>query len=230
MMDSGKEYSMRSTAVSIAGIVVLNTLIVSAPLALVDRARLSLTPFLLLVAGSSVMCIAELRHTAQRTESLKSFGAYQFAALVGSLLFLFTQWSSLTEFLLGNPSIGDDLSMATGSALVFGGGIVRSLSLKSLASGFCSETTSTVLVTNRIYAILRHPSETGLLLASLGFTVMLSAWQTAMILLPIALVFSIYRMRLEEHCLLASFGAEYSDYCRRAGRWIPNLRCIQISS
>lgn len=103
------------------------------------------------------------------------------------------------------------------------------MSLKSLATGFCSETVSTALITDQIHAILRHPSETGLLLASLGFTVMLGAWQTAMILFPITLAVSIYRMRLEEHWLLASFGAEYGDYCRRTGRWIPNLKCIHAS-
>lgn len=213
---------------SITGIVVLNALLVAAPLALVDHASWSVLPLLLLIAGSSLMCFAELRHTAQRTESLKSSGAYQFAALAGSLLFLFTQWSSLTEFLLGR-SISSDVSMATGAGLVVAGGIIRSMSLKSLANGFCSETVSAELVTNRIYAILRHPSETGLLLASFGFTVMLSAWQTAMILLPIALVFSLCRMRLEEHWLLAAFGAEYRDYCHRTGRWIPNLKGIHLS-
>ena len=77
--------------------------------------------------------------------------------------------------------------------------------------------------------VLRHPSETGLLLASVGFTVMLSAWQTAMILLPIALAFSMCRMQLEEHWLLAVFGAEYRDYCHRTGRWIPNLKGIHVS-
>ena len=213
---------------SITGIVILNTLLVAAPLAVVDHGSWSELPILLLIAGSSSMCIAELRHMAQRTESLKSFGAYQFAALAGSLLFLLTQWSSVTEFLLGS-SIASDVSMATGSGLVVAGGIIRSMSLKSLANGFCSETVGDVLVTNRIYGILRHPSETGLLLASVGFTVMLSAWQTAMILLPIALAFSMCRMQLEEHWLLAAFGAEYRDYCHRTGRWIPNLNGIHVS-
>ena len=229
MMVPSRKSSNRSTAVSITGIVILNALLVAAPLALVDHGSGSILPFLLLVAGSSLMCIAELRHTAQRTESLKSFGAYQFAALAGSLLFLLTQWSSLTEFLLGR-STTSDVSMATGAALVVAGGIIRSMSLKSLANGFCSETVSTELVTNRIYAILRHPSETGLLLASVGFTVMLSSWQTAMILLPIALAFSICRMRMEEHWLLASFGAEYRDYCHQTGRWIPNLKGFHVST
>ncbi len=227
-MNPSQKSSNRSTAVPITGIVILNAVLVAAPLALVDHGSGAILPFLLLVAASSLMCVAELRHTAQRTESLKSFGVYQFAALAGSLLFLFTQWSSLTEFLLGR-SIASDVSMATGSGLVVAGGIIRSMSLKSLANGFCSETVSTELVTNRIYAILRHPSETGLLLASVGFPVMLSAWQTAMIMLPIALAFSMCRMQLEEHWLLAVFGAEYRDYCHRTGRWIPNLKGIHVS-
>jgi protein-S-isoprenylcysteine O-methyltransferase Ste14 len=79
------------------------------------------------------------------------------------------------------------------------------------------------LVTDNIYAKIRHPSYTGLLVRSLGWALVfrslfgLAAWLAL-------LGFLIKRMRREEQVLASEFGAEWDEYRRRT-RWrlVPGI-------
>ncbi|KAF7355412.1 Protein-S-isoprenylcysteine O-methyltransferase [Mycena sanguinolenta] len=80
---------------------------------------------------------------------------------------------------------------------------------------------SHVLVTDGIYAYLRHPSYAGFFYWALG---------TQLVLLnPVSFVlysgamwrFFFYRVKAEERALVAFFGEEYEKYRKRVGTWIP---------
>jgi protein-S-isoprenylcysteine O-methyltransferase len=77
------------------------------------------------------------------------------------------------------------------------------------------------LVERGPYRWVRHPSYTGALLAFLGLGLCLNNWASlAALMLPVSVVF-LWRMRIEEAALLATFGGRYRDYMRRTRRLIP---------
>jgi protein-S-isoprenylcysteine O-methyltransferase Ste14 len=79
------------------------------------------------------------------------------------------------------------------------------------------------LVTNNIYRYVRHPSYTGLLVRTLGWTLVfrslfgLAAWLGL-------LAFLIRRIRHEERVLMIEFGAQWEEYGRRTPwRIVPGI-------
>lgn len=79
------------------------------------------------------------------------------------------------------------------------------------------------LVTGNIYSRVRHPSYTGLLVRSLGWTLVfrsifgLFAWL-------LLVVFILKRIRHEERVLTSEFGAEWEEYKRRTpSRLLPGI-------
>ena len=79
------------------------------------------------------------------------------------------------------------------------------------------------LVTGNIYRMVRHPSYTGLLIRSLGWTLVfrslfgLAAWFVLLVVL-------LKRINHEERVLASEFGAEFEDYKQRT-RWrlVPGI-------
>ena len=78
------------------------------------------------------------------------------------------------------------------------------------------------LVTNGVYAIIRHPSYLGLLVNALGWGL---AFRSGIGVLLVALTVPplVARIRAEEALLLAHFGSDYNDYRARTWRLIPGL-------
>jgi methanethiol S-methyltransferase len=76
------------------------------------------------------------------------------------------------------------------------------------------------LVTQGIYRYIRHPQYTGFLLITGG---MLVEWATLplLIMYPILVVLYYRLARKEEADMLAQFGAEYEEYRRRTGMFLP---------
>jgi protein-S-isoprenylcysteine O-methyltransferase Ste14 len=79
------------------------------------------------------------------------------------------------------------------------------------------------LVTDNVYRYVRHPSYTGLLVRTLGWTLVfrslfgLAAWLGL-------LAFLVRRMRHEERVLMIEFGAEWEEYGRRTPwRIVPGI-------
>lgn len=73
------------------------------------------------------------------------------------------------------------------------------------------------------YRLIRHPSYTGLLLATLGLGIALGNWLAiAACLLPPLVGFSI-RLLHEEQVLAAQLGDPYRSYMRRTRRLIPGV-------
>lgn len=79
------------------------------------------------------------------------------------------------------------------------------------------------LVTDNIYAYVRHPSYTGLLVRSLGWVLVFRSLAGLVAWLAL-LAFLIRRIRHEERVLESEFGAEWEAYRRRT-RWrlVPGI-------
>jgi protein-S-isoprenylcysteine O-methyltransferase Ste14 len=76
------------------------------------------------------------------------------------------------------------------------------------------------LVETGPYRISRNPMYTGMSIAYLGLMLLLN-WGWALVLFPVVIVL-LHRFVIgkEERYLLAEFGDEYREYCRRVRRWI----------
>lgn len=76
------------------------------------------------------------------------------------------------------------------------------------------------LVDHGPYRVSRNPMYTGMSLLYLGAMLILN-WGWALVMFPIVLIV-LYKLVIsrEEAYLLAEFGDEYRDYCRRVRRWI----------
>ena len=79
------------------------------------------------------------------------------------------------------------------------------------------------LVTDGIYAHMRHPQYTGFLLMTFGLLV---HWATLPLLImwPLLVRQYIGLTKKEEEEMIANFGQEYLDYIERTPRFIPRLR------
>ena len=200
--------------------VILNALIVSAPLAVTGLQNRNGLPVLLLLIGSSVLCAMEFNHTLRHSEHLPRRDRYGLAALMGALLLLFIQWAAIVEFETAATVVhrGHPARIIAGCVFICIGIGVRSTAIQQLATGFRSSVQTTRLITTGIYARCRHPSETGLLLVMLGFTILLCAGWTAMVLLPPAYAVARWRIHLEESALRKTFGEQYTAYIARTSR------------
>lgn len=77
------------------------------------------------------------------------------------------------------------------------------------------------LVTNGIYAHVRHPIYTGLIL---GFAGSLLVAKSYLILFSLVIIAGAYvQAKKEEKLLLRHFGDEYKDYMKRTKMFIPHL-------
>ena len=137
----------------------------------------------------------------------------------GLLLLLF--WACLVERAVTVPA-GSWLQ-AFGGALLLSGVTLRALAVRPLGRNFRTEIEgfNDALVRDGVYRFLRHPSETGLLAASLGAAILLQStigfvvWCVA--LLPVTLA----RLSLEESALERRFGKAYERYAEEVGGLLP---------
>ena len=74
-----------------------------------------------------------------------------------------------------------------------------------------------------LYGHVRHPSYLGALIAFCGFGLALGNWLSLLVILLLALIVYLFRIREEEAALHAALGARYADYCRRTKRLIPGV-------
>lgn len=113
-----------------------------------------------------------------------------------------------------------------GLLLATGGELIRKLAMFTAGRNFTHLISSKKnpqhkLVTNGIYAILRHPSYAGWFYWAVGSQILL---QNPICIVLFALVsYSFFRERIiyEELTLIDFFGDEYKRYKRRVGLWMP---------
>ncbi|MEO8802857.1 MAG: isoprenylcysteine carboxylmethyltransferase family protein [Rudaea sp.] len=74
-----------------------------------------------------------------------------------------------------------------------------------------------------LYRHIRHPSYLGALIAFVGFGLALGNWLSLLVIILLALIVYLYRIREEEAALHAALGERYADYCLRTKRLIPGV-------
>jgi protein-S-isoprenylcysteine O-methyltransferase Ste14 len=80
------------------------------------------------------------------------------------------------------------------------------------------ETTS--LVTDGVYRVSRNPVYLGMLVALIGWSVVLASLPALALTALFVVYLDRFQIRPEEHALSAIMGAEYREYASRVRRWL----------
>jgi protein-S-isoprenylcysteine O-methyltransferase Ste14 len=115
---------------------------------------------------------------------------------------------------------------AVGCLLVVSGVAARLASIQKLDKYFISHIAlvdNHQLVATGIYAIVRHPSELGLLSICVGVATLLASttalWIAALVLFPL----TIYRVALEDKLLRSLFGSDFDNYKASTPSLLPKF-------
>jgi len=115
-------------------------------------------------------------------------------------------------------------AFAAGTVILLSGLVLRGWSFKALGQYF----THTVMVssdqpviTAGPYHVLRHPSYTGILLASVGIGLAAANWAELVVLPLLVLTPLLWRIHVEENALLATLGDRYAAYALHHKRLVP---------
>lgn len=116
--------------------------------------------------------------------------------------------------------------VAVGVALLIAGWLFRAWAVRTLGRWF----TVTVaverdqqVVERGPYALVRHPSYTGMLVTLLGAGIALDSWASVAVAVLIPLAGIVRRIGEEETALLRELGAPYRDYSLRTSRLVPGV-------
>jgi len=112
----------------------------------------------------------------------------------------------------------------TGIFLLFAGGVVATVGMfqLGLSARFFLPEQKTKLVTSGVYAFCRNPILVGVCVSFAGIFFLLPSLIYA-IGFCFFLLNSHFRILQEEKFLIESFGAEYENYMRRVGRYLPKI-------
>jgi protein-S-isoprenylcysteine O-methyltransferase Ste14 len=78
------------------------------------------------------------------------------------------------------------------------------------------------LVVRGLYRYVRNPMYLAVTLILLGESLLIPSRDLLLYLALLLIPINLFVMGYEEPYLRHRFGAEYEDYCRRVGRWIPS--------
>jgi protein-S-isoprenylcysteine O-methyltransferase len=118
---------------------------------------------------------------------------------------------------------GGDAARWTGVVLVAAGLAVRVAAMGRLGSRFAPVVAlqrTHALETRGLYAWVRHPGYIGALIAQVGAVLALGSAAGFAPALAFALALEA-RVRAEERLLARHFGAAWTEYAARTGRWLP---------
>ncbi len=207
---------------------ILHLLVVALPLLCLGLLGASLRDpaTLIFLVGASALYAGDtvtMQWKSSESRSALNSRAKRWAAVTGCLLLLLF-WACLLERAVTAPA-GSWLQ-ALGGAILLSGITLRALAVRTLGRNFRTEIEGVddALVRSGVYRFLRHPSETGLLAASLGAAVLLQSvlglvvWCGA--LLPVTLA----RLALEDRALELRFGTLYERYAEEVGGLVPLSR------
>jgi protein-S-isoprenylcysteine O-methyltransferase Ste14 len=111
-----------------------------------------------------------------------------------------------------------------GIAIALGGIALRLWSVATLGSFFTTSVEVQAdhrIVTRGPYAVLRHPSYTGLLLIVAGLTLALGSWLSCLVAAVLATAGVARRIAVEESALASHLGPEWTAFARTRKRLIP---------
>ncbi len=76
------------------------------------------------------------------------------------------------------------------------------------------------LVTSGLYRVSRNPMYLGQVLLLTGLAIYLGSAADLVIAAAFFLIMDLWYIRREEAVMLATFGSDYEDYCKRVRRWL----------
>jgi len=79
------------------------------------------------------------------------------------------------------------------------------------------------LYTKGLFALVRHPSYTGMMIVFASVGIHTRNWGAVAIILFPTFAALLYRMHVEETALRQAFGQEYEQYCKATRRLIPGI-------
>jgi protein-S-isoprenylcysteine O-methyltransferase Ste14 len=118
------------------------------------------------------------------------------------------------------------LPVVIGLAVAWLGMAVRAWSVRTLGEFFTVDVTVAAdqrVIDDGPYALVRHPSYTGMLMAILGFGIALDSWAAVPVALFLPLAAVVNRIRHEEAMLRRELGEPYEEYARRTARLVPAI-------
>lgn len=77
------------------------------------------------------------------------------------------------------------------------------------------------LITGGPYRWIRHPAYTGMLITDASIILGFGTWAGALLMLLLMLGAALYRIHIEEHAMLETFGDEYRSYMQRTALLFP---------
>jgi len=116
-------------------------------------------------------------------------------------------------------------SIAVGAALLVPGGVFGLAGVAALGRNrtpFPKPQADSALIQHGIYARVRHPLYTSVMLISLAWALLWQSWP-ALIAAVVLIPFFQAKARREERWLVAKF-PDYNDYARRVPRFVPRWR------
>jgi protein-S-isoprenylcysteine O-methyltransferase len=119
-----------------------------------------------------------------------------------------------------------ELFRTAGAALFVGGLALRWWSIVTLGRFFTVDVQVArdhEVVQKGPFALVRHPSYTGLLLAFVGFGFSLANWLALVVLLVPIIAALLRRIDVEEQALVNALGERYRSYMERTKRLVPGI-------
>lgn len=149
-----------------------------------------------------------------------------------SVAYILATTASFTEFLIEAYHSPDSKSLSLlsifGLCLVLGGDLMRKTAMFTAGKSFTHTIASEKqpdhrLVTNGIYALVRHPSYAGWFYWAIGTQILLKNPICALLFAVISHNFFKERIEYEEQLLLQFFGKDYDNYRKKVKLWMPIL-------
>jgi protein-S-isoprenylcysteine O-methyltransferase Ste14 len=117
-------------------------------------------------------------------------------------------------------------AVALGFAVAFAGQLLRAITIGLayiIRGGKKRQVYAEALVQEGVFAHCRNPLYVGNLLVILGLGLIANSMLFLLVGMPFFVFAYIAIVAAEENFLRQKFGAEFDSYCRRVGRFIPNL-------
>ncbi len=119
---------------------------------------------------------------------------------------------------------GNMVASAVGTVMAWLGMLLRRWAFRTLGPDFTlvlKTSPQQAVVDRGPYAVLRHPSYTGLLATVLGCALMVGNWVGLLACSAVTVAAVIYRIRIEERALIEARGGTYLAFATTRARLIP---------
>jgi protein-S-isoprenylcysteine O-methyltransferase len=205
--------------------VLLNSVLLAIPVLVLERPLALSAATALFFLGASVLCFGEVYHSFLRAAPCPPLTSIDDAlALATGVSILLASWIGLCEV---RPAVWlVQVRLLAGAMLVLGIAL-RLSAIRVLGRFFVTGPAlleAQPLVTGGVYGFLRHPSDTGIVLATAGGAALLASPLAVVVVLVATLPLTIARVHRERVVLERGFGAAYKRYAAAVPAGLPDSR------